>query len=214
MQTLWIFDMDGTLYTGVDRVWEEIVKLLQGYLRDHLGLSVEVSSEEQRALRKKWHTHQTTIAYIREFDLDFDELIEATHLPILESLVVELRHGIEVIQHLPGKKVILTNSPESFAHALLKKLDIHHLFDEVHGLRADMLHAKPHAESYQRFAHHAHVIMIEDYDANLCVPHQLGWKTAWFPEIDQSHLPAFPAHVHKHITSLAELQHFIQNSHP
>lgn len=206
---LWVFDMDGTLYSGVDHVWEKTVKELQRYFKNILGLPVDMSEEEQNRLREKWQTHQTTIAYILEFNLNFDEVIEATHLPILEHLVVHLRTGIESIQSLPGKKIVLTNSPETFAHALLKKLKIHHYFDAILGLRHDVHHAKPNALSYQRIGMGYRVIMIEDWEQNLIIPHKLGWSTAWFPEQDQSHRPLLPEHVHKHITSLEELQAFI-----
>ncbi|OGL63741.1 hypothetical protein A2839_00450 [Candidatus Uhrbacteria bacterium RIFCSPHIGHO2_01_FULL_47_10] len=205
---LWVFDMDGTLYSGVDHVWGEIEKEMVRYLHG-LGHPVRFDRTEQDLLRVKWQTRQTTIAYIHEFRLDFEEVIEETHLPILGNLVVELRAGAQSIQHLPGKKIVLTNSPESFAHALLKKLGIHHFFDAILGLRTDVFHAKPNALSYQRIAEGHRVVMVEDWEENLVVPHQLGWATVWFPEEDQSHRPFFPEHVHKHITSLEELQAFV-----
>lgn len=206
---IWVFDMDGTLYSGVDRVWEEITKEMLRYFRDVLGLPVDMTQTEQDRLREKWQTHQTTIAYLNEFQLNFDDVVAKTHIPILASLEIQVRAGAELIPYLPGKKIVLTNSPEAFAHALLKKLGMHHYFDEILGLRHDLHHAKPNPLSYERIQSGTHVVMVEDWENNLVVPHQLGWKTAWFPEQDQSHRPFFPDHVHKHITSLVELQGFI-----
>lgn len=210
---VWVFDMDGTLYSGIDRVWEKISKEMLKYFRDVLGLPVNMSLPEQEQLREKWQTQQTTIAYLNEYRLDFDDVVEKTHIPILASLEIEVRAGTECIPHLPGKKIVLTNSPEAFAHALLKKLGIHHYFDEILGLRHDMHHAKPNPLSYGRIQTSARVIIVEDWEHNLVIPHERGWKTAWFPEQDQSHQkPFFPIHVHKHITSLVELRGFIDLS--
>lgn len=206
---VWVFDMDGTLYSPVERVWDATVKGMLEHFRDDLGLPVDLSQEEQDRLRKKWNTRQTTVAYLNEFKLDFDQIIATTHLPILDSIAIKVRAGAESIQHLPGKKIVLTNSPESFAHALLKKLGIHHFFDEVLGLRHDLCLAKPNPDSYKRVTEGEQTIMIEDWEENLLVPRNMGWKTIWFPEQDQSHRPMMPAHVHMHITSLAELQQLV-----
>lgn len=205
-EALWVFDMDGTLHASNEEMWDEIVRNMLHYTRDKLGLPVTFEQAEQDHLRDKWQTRQTTMAYMREYNLDYDTFIEVTHMPVVEAIPFHLRRGIETIHHLPGEKIVLTNSPERFAHALLAKMGIRHLFNHVIGLSKDKRMAKPHPTSYQRVrANGRRTIMIEDWHENLVFPHQQGWTTVWFPERDQSHRPIMPEHVHTHITSLEQL---------
>jgi putative hydrolase of the HAD superfamily len=207
----WIFDLDGTLYTPIGALWNRLVEELKIYFIQTLRLPVTWEIDEQERLRVKWHTKQTIIAYLHEFQLDFDEIVNATHLPILHELSIEARPGIEVIRTLPGKKWLLTNSPESFAHAILRKLDLEHVFDGVYAIRDDCRVAKPDPESYRRIPVTCEKpIMIEDWHTNLRTPHKLGWTTVWFPEPDMEHPSTHDlTHVHMRIDSLLELRTLI-----
>ncbi|MCX6714909.1 MAG: HAD hydrolase-like protein [Candidatus Uhrbacteria bacterium] len=208
-ELVWVFDMDGTLYSNVELMWHETLKEMLKYFRDELHLPVDLSLAEQDRLRDKWNTRQTTVAYFNEFNLDFDKIVEATHLPILDMLMMEGRTGLHSIADLPGRKIVLTNSPEAFAHALLKKLGIHQYFDEVLGIRGDLQHAKPNPLSYARVVTGQRTIMVEDWEENLRLPHINGWTTVWFPESDKPRPTTFPTHVHHEIQSLAELANLV-----
>lgn len=201
----WIFDLDGTLYSPFDHVWERMIQEMSLYFTETLSLPVTWKHEEQERLKTKWHTKQTIIAYLNEFELDFNELVNATHIPIIHHLQIQPRLGAETIHKLPGKKWVLTNSPESFAYALLKKLELYECFDGVFGIRPDLHIAKPHPDSYKRISVGSNVVMIEDWHENLVIPHSLGWKTVWFPEDDKPFSSILPPHVHKQIKTLAEL---------
>ena len=71
----WVFDLDGTLYTPLDHVWDEMVYEMRTYFVDTLHLPVDWSPEEQNRLKSKWQTKQIIIAYLDEFDLDFNALV-------------------------------------------------------------------------------------------------------------------------------------------
>jgi len=205
-----VFDLDGTLYSRLDHVWEKISEQLHVYFVKTLQLPVTWSPEEQIHLKAKWHTQQTVVAYMNEFGLEFDVLVEATHLPVVDLLNIEARPGLERIAELPGKKWILTNSPESFAQAILTRLQIEKVFEGIYGIRSDITCAKPAQDSYLRIpvSSGAQIIMVEDCADNLIIPHQFGWKTVWIPEAHHPFPTEQPEHVHHIITSLEEL-HFL-----
>lgn len=205
----WVFDMDGTLYSGVDRMWDELVHELRTYFVQTKNLPVDWTVEEQDRLKKKWRTRQTLVAYLNEFNLSFDDIVEATHLPVLDRLHFTLRPGVECIRSLPGRKWILTNSPEAFAYALLRKLSLLQVFDGVYGIRHDFRVAKPDQESFMRIPVNGQTIVIDDWHENLMVPSALGWTTVWFPEpnIPRPHAPL--PYVEHEIHSLTELMAFV-----
>ncbi len=199
----WVFDLDGTLYSSVDTVWQYLLAEMTRHFTEDHGLAFDGSVEEQSRLRKKWNTKQTTIAYLNEFNLDFDTVIDATHLPIVAKVPIQARHGLTSIRDLPGKKWILTNSPDSFARAMLKRLEIEDVFDGVYGIHKHLQFAKPDPKSYARVPVGSRVFMIEDWDNNLLIPHQLGWTTVHFPEDEVQAEPQ--PHIHNTIRSLEEL---------
>lgn len=200
----WVFDMDGTLYSLVDEVWRQKVQEFVKYFAVR-GISADWSEEEQSRLKQKWRTKQTLVAYIDEFNIDFDDIVRETHLPIVDDLPIRPRDGLELITSLPGRKWVLTNSPEPFAHAILNKLGINHVFNGVFGLRHNMRVSKPDSRSYLRVPVGSRVIMIDDWQENLVVPFKLGWKTIWFPEQDKPDQKLLPNHVHSKICSLEDL---------
>lgn len=206
--TDWIFDLDGTLYTPLEHVWEITLLHMRRYFIETLGLPITLNLEEQENFKAKWKTTQTTVAYCNEFQLDFDALVSATHLPILNHIVVTPRLGAETIQHLPGKKWVLTNSPELFAHAMLRHINLD-IFDGVFGIRHDQQCAKPNPKSFQRVLVGPNVVMIDDWHENLIVPFELGWTTVWFPEPNQPRPRIIPAYVHHEIQSIAELANLL-----
>ena len=86
------------------------------------------------------------------------------------------------IESLPGRKLILTNGTRKHADAVMKKLDIHHHFEDVFDIVAANLDPKPLPQVYDRFlAKHGvdpkKAAMFEDLARNLEAPHALGMTT-------------------------------------
>jgi putative hydrolase of the HAD superfamily len=86
------------------------------------------------------------------------------------------------IEHLNGRKLILTNGTRRHAEAVLARLEIDRCFDGVFDIIAAELEPKPSPQTYARFLA-AHGIdarraaMFEDLARNLAVPHALGMTT-------------------------------------
>jgi len=86
------------------------------------------------------------------------------------------------LEKLPGRKLILTNGTRKHADAVMRRLDIHHHFEDVFDIAAANLDPKPLPQVYKRFlARHgvdpAKAAMFEDLARNLETPHALGMTT-------------------------------------
>jgi putative hydrolase of the HAD superfamily len=86
------------------------------------------------------------------------------------------------LEKLPGRKLILTNGTRKHANAVMRKLEIHHHFEDVFDIAAANLEPKPLPQVYQRFlARHgvdpAKAAMFEDLARNLETPHALRMTT-------------------------------------
>jgi len=86
------------------------------------------------------------------------------------------------LEKLPGRKLILTNGTRKHADAVMRRLDIHHHFEDVFDIAAANLDPKPLPQVYNRFlARHgvdpAKAAMFEDLARNLETPHALGMTT-------------------------------------
>jgi len=107
--------------------------------------------------------------------LDF--VHEIDHSPLLPNPALGA-----ALERLPGRKLILTNGTRKHAEAVMRRLDVHHHFEDVFDIAAADLDPKPLPRVYERFlARHkvdaAKAAMFEDLARNLETPHALGMVT-------------------------------------
>jgi putative hydrolase of the HAD superfamily len=118
---------------------------------------------------------------MEEHGLQPDEYLEIVHQ--IDHSPIEPNPDLgEAIAKLPGRKLILTNGTRSHADAVMRRLDIHHHFEDVFDIRAADLEPKPRPQVYDRFllrhdVDPARAAIFEDLARNLEVPHALGMST-------------------------------------
>ena len=120
-----------------------------------------------------------------------EEFFRATHdfdlRPYLKTTAGRARLR-EAIAALPGKKVVLTNGPGCYAHAVLRALGIENLFAGV--VSASAMHicgkwrSKPDALLFARTARQfgadvRRTCLVDDGPANLAAAKALGMRTVW-----------------------------------
>jgi len=216
-QPEWIFDLDGTLYASQNDVWGRLFPRIVRYFSKKICKTEAEVSAECDVLKLKHGTHQTIVAFMREYEiefneygLDFDMIVHYVYDGIFSGLCVEPRLGLETIANLPGRKWVLSNSPETFVHDMLVHLGVRDVFNGIFGVRSDALYAKPEARSYDRVPVESdRIIFVDDGDINLHMPAYYGWGTVWFPEDETLELQPNQTHVHKRIHSLSELSTII-----
>ena len=180
---LWIFDLDNTLHNASPHIFPHINRSMTAYLQKHLQLD-EKDADNLRMYY--WQRYGATLSgLMRHHGTDPDHFLWHTHqFPGLDSMVLReprLRH---VLKRLPGKKVVFTNAPQHYAHAVLKLLRVDGLFDDVMAVEQTRFRPKPDGFGFMRLLKRhkvkvAQCVMVEDSLENLRAAKRLGMRTVW-----------------------------------
>jgi len=156
---------------------------MTAYLQKHLQLD-EKDADNLRMYY--WQRYGATLSgLMRHHGTDPDHFLWHTHqFPGLDSMVLReprLRH---VLKRLPGKKVVFTNAPQHYAHAVLKLLRVDGLFDDVMAVEQTRFRPKPDGFGFMRLLKRhkvkvAQCVMVEDSLENLRAAKRLGMRTVW-----------------------------------
>jgi putative hydrolase of the HAD superfamily len=200
----WIFDLDNTLHNASPHIFPHINRSMTRYLQEHLAL------DEAAAVRLRvhyWRTYGATLlGLVRHHGTDPDHFLWHTHqFPDLARMVVADRAALAAVRRLRGRKILFSNSPARYAHAVLDLLGIGALFDAVYAIERVRYHPKPSLRGFRHIlraervvAHRA--VMVDDSLPNLHAARRLGMRTVWV-----STLPRSPAYVDAKVRSVRQL---------
>jgi putative hydrolase of the HAD superfamily len=180
---LWIFDLDNTLHDASPHIFPHINRSMTAYLQEYLHLT----EFDANALRQQyWRRYGATLSgMMRHHGTDPAHFLHQTHqFPQLEQMVVRsprLRHAL---RDLPGKKIVFSNAPQHYAHAVLKLLKVADLFDDVVAVEQARYRPKPDYYGFRHVMRRHRVtasqcVMVEDSLENLQAAKQLGMRTVW-----------------------------------
>ena len=174
----WVFDLDNTLYPH-HLLWQQV----NDRIRDYVAEFLKVSHDEAFRVQKDYYLRYGTTmrGLMTEHGLDPDDYLEYVHAIDHSPLTPNPALGA-AIEGLPGRKLILTNGTTKHADAVMRRLEIHHHFEDVFGIIEAELEPKPSKITYDRFlAKHGvdplKAAMFEDLARNLEAPHALGMTT-------------------------------------
>jgi putative hydrolase of the HAD superfamily len=180
---VWIFDLDNTLHNATPHIFPHINRSMTAYLQQHLQLD-EAAANELRM--HYWRRYGATLSgLMRHHGTDPAHFLWHTHqFPELNRMVLReprLRH---VLKALPGRKVVFSNAPQHYAHAVLKLMGIAELFDDVMAVEHTRYRPKPDSFGFLRLlrrhrATAAQCVMVEDSLENLRAAKRLGMRTVW-----------------------------------
>jgi putative hydrolase of the HAD superfamily len=183
VRPLWIFDLDNTLHNATPHIFPHINRSMTAYLQQHLQLD-EAAANELRV--HYWRRYGATLSgLMRHHGTDPAHFLWHTHqFPELDRMVLReprLRH---VLKALPGRKVVFSNAPQRYAHAVLKLLRIADLFDDVMAVEHARYRPKPDSFGFLRLLQQhrvaaAQCVMVEDSLENLRAAKRLGMRTVW-----------------------------------
>jgi putative hydrolase of the HAD superfamily len=174
----WVFDLDNTLYPH-HLLWQQVDDRIRQYVAEFLRVTKDEAFKLQKDYYKRYGT--TMRGMMTEHGINPDEYLEFVHQIDHSPLEPNPALGA-AIESLPGRKLILTNGTRKHADAVMKKLEIHHHFEDVFDIVAANLDPKPLPQVYDRFlAKHGvdpkKAAMFEDLARNLEAPHALGMTT-------------------------------------
>jgi putative hydrolase of the HAD superfamily len=175
----WVFDLDNTLYPHHLNLWQQVDDRIRTYITGFLGVPPEDAFRIQKDFYKRYGTSLRGL--VLEHGMDPDAYLEFVHEIDHSPLEPNPALGA-ALEKLPGRKLILTNGTKAHADAVMRRLEIHHHFEDVFDIVASELQPKPFPENYDRFlVRHGvdagRAAMFEDLARNLVVPHALGMTT-------------------------------------
>ena len=190
---LWVFDNDGTLYRDFG-AGEQFQTIFNRYISEELGIHEDEIDERVKLLKVKYATDFSLVAIMKEFDVNFAEVVSNTYLQIdLPSCGVPEadEQKSEVLARLPGRKVVFTNNPSEYADYVLTRMRLRSHFSDVIGMEEVGFVLKPNISAYQhiqdRYPEYSRIIFCDDRKENLDTAKELGWETALATYINPLH---------------------------
>jgi putative hydrolase of the HAD superfamily len=175
----WVFDLDNTLYPHHLNLWQQVDERIRDYIARYLKVTQEEAFRLQKDYYKRYGTSMRGL--MTEHGMEPDDFLDFVHQIDHSPLTPNAALGT-AIEHLHGRKLILTNGTRRHADAVLARLELDRHFDGVFDIVAAELEPKPSPQTYDRFLK-VHGIdarkaaMFEDLARNLVVPHALGMTT-------------------------------------
>lgn len=178
------------------------------YIMDKLEL------EEPDAFRLRqhyWRIYGATLkGLMRHHGANPHHFLHKTHeLLELPQLVIRTKRLRHFLQRLPGRKIIFTNAPMSYAERVLDLLGIDDLFEIVFSVESTRFHPKPGIRGFRHVlskigAKASDCVMVEDNLEALKTAKRLGMKT-----VHISKSLAKPSYVDSRVSHVLALTHVV-----
>jgi len=171
---LWLFDLDNTLHDTSHAIFGRINQAMTAAVREALDCD---DAEANNLRAHYWQRYgATVIGMVRHHGVDAHHFLRRSH-DFDVSPLIRAEPGLAArLKRLPGRKVLVTNAPLSYARAVLRHLRIAHLFDSLWGLEQMRWHGrfrpKPSAALLRHIlamegATPARAVLVEDTLPNL-----------------------------------------------
>ena len=175
------FDLDDTLYTTSNGLWQAIRERMHAYMAE----IVMLPPDGIEALRQHYlEMYGTTLRGLQiHYQIDSDKYLAYVHdLPLAEFIQTDPELG-KLLATLPQRKLIFTNADVNHARRVLSVLQIGDIFEQIIDIRALDFMCKPDPEAYRRALAIAggsdpeECILFDDAMRNLLPAKEQGWYT-------------------------------------
>lgn len=214
----WLFDLDDTLHNASHRAFAELNASMSAYMVTYLGLT----EEEAATLRNHyWQRYGATLTGLqRHHGVKPAHFLSETHrLPGLEAHLHGHAHDLAALRRLPGRKLLMTNAPRSYAERVLKAIGLRRVFERLICVEDMQLFGhsrpKPDARMFRIVLARLKLrpeqcILVEDTLIHQKSARGLGLSTVWMQRwlrkaADGRRLQHRPAYVSRRVRSLAAL---------
>lgn len=204
MSRVWIFDLDDTLHDASAQIFPQLNRAMTQYIMDSLALD---QPEALRLHHHYWRIYGATLkGLMRHHGTNPYHFLDKTHdLMDLPQMVIQTKRLRHFIQRLPGRKVVFTNAPMSYALRVLDLLGIDDLFETVFSVESTRFHPKPAVRGFKRLlttikAKAGDCVMVEDSLSALKTAKRMGMKTVHISKTLQK-----PSYVDVRIGSVLKL---------
>ena len=177
----WIFDLDNTLYPASCRLFDQVERRMGEYVQQLLSLEPEAA----RALQKQYfRDHQTTLnGLMIHHGVKPQDFLEFVHAIDLTPVEMDARLD-QVLERLPGRKLIYTNGSVRHAENVMARLGVARHFETIFDIAEAAYVPKPDIAAYRALVGRhgidpARAIMLDDMPRNLAPAAELGMTTVW-----------------------------------
>mgnify|MGYP002627285227 FL=1 len=144
-----IFDLDRTVYPAHTEMGNRISYLIKKYAADFWHVDFDEGAKlRHKALLKygttlDWLVEEGGFTDIEAYFAFVHPEDECSGLPKAPAL-------LPLLESLPQRKLILTNSPYEHAERVLRHLGVREQFDAICDIRMNKLHGKPAADAFYK----------------------------------------------------------------
>jgi putative hydrolase of the HAD superfamily len=126
-------------------------------------------------------------------------------------MVVADRAALAAVGRLRGRKILFSNAPAHYVHAILGLLGIGSIFDAVYAIEHVRYQPKPSLEGFRRLLRAERIVarravMVDDSLPNLRAARRLGMRTVWV-----SRFPRAPSYVLAKVSSVRQLPRLLDD---
>lgn len=120
---VWFFDLDDTLHDASHAIFGAIDRRMTEYVARHLNVD---ERDADRLRVTYWRRYGATmLGLMRHHAVDPHHFLRATHDFDVATLLRAERGLARLLARLPGRKLLLSNAPDRYAHAVLRELALH-----------------------------------------------------------------------------------------
>jgi putative hydrolase of the HAD superfamily len=185
---IWFFDLDDTLHDASHAMFGAIDSRMTAFLQRNLGLERGAAD----ALRHDYWIRYgaTLVGLMRHHRVDAQRFLDETHDFDIAALLRAERGLSELGRRLPGRKVLLTNSPAAYADRVLRGIGLHRHITKRYAVEDMRVHGhyrpKPALSLFRAIlareriggrTARAQAVLIDDNGANLKAARAAGFAT-------------------------------------
>lgn len=190
---VWLFDLDNTLHDASHAVFPAIKHNMNALIARVLEAENKpahpVAVNEMRIAY--WQRYGATLlGMMRHHAVRSEDFLRDAHqFDNLAQMIRAERGMARLLRRLPGRKILLTNAPANYAHAVLRHLGLHRHFADHLPIESMVVHRqlrpKPSRLLLRRVLareglHPRQCVLVEDTTENLKSAKALGLRTVWF----------------------------------
>jgi len=177
----WIFDLDNTLYSAETGIFDQVDKLMGEFISQNLKLEI---SEAKKLQKKYFKKHGTTLrGLMDEHHINPEFFLKEVHK--LDYSIISPNFELKkVLKKINGRKIIYTNANQLHANAILNRLEMKNIFEDIFDIADAEYIPKPEIKPYKQLVQRYDIdtkktIMFDDIARNLVPASKLGFTTVW-----------------------------------
>jgi putative hydrolase of the HAD superfamily len=180
--SLWVFDLDNTLYSPNCGMFDYLNNRINFYMLDRLN----VDYDDVNYLRKKYYREygSTFIGLINHFNINPEEFLRYVHGIDVNLFIKKDNEFKDFLTCLPGRKIIITNSPLFYARNVVNTLGLDSIIENIYDIEFMDYLGKPHIYSINKILNNfsndkKNIFFIDDTIENIISAKYIGLVTLY-----------------------------------